>query len=79
MAESDYAMEPARYAKNSTLIRTISEGGFKSRAARLAETFGRWSNREKGYILSTAAALKFARLYGAGWDASLFGERRPSP
>jgi len=62
----------ARYAKRQVLIKCPSVDGFKTRAARLAEALkGRYTNRERGYIMSEAKAEKLMRLYLDGWDATI--------
>lgn len=66
----DYNIKPARYAKGKVLVVTPGCGGWKTRAARLAQAVGgRWVNRETGYIMSPAAGERFAALYDAGADA----------
>jgi hypothetical protein len=52
-------------------IRCPSTNGLKTRAARLAAFAikGRWSGREKAYIVSPTKAEKFERLYSEGFDA----------
>ena len=66
----------ARYAKGKTAVRIQSDGtGWKTRAQRLASAKGiggRWSNREKAYIMSQTAAQKLLRLFLAGWDTNPF-------
>lgn len=69
----EYIMNVARYSKDKVSVTTPSADGFKTRAARLACTFGRWSRRDNGYIMSRGQASKFARLYADGWDASIMG------
>lgn len=74
-----YAIAPARYAKGKMVIRPVADGsGYKTRAARLASTFGKWVNRSGGYTVSAAAARRFERLYYEGYDASVItGELQP--
>jgi hypothetical protein len=69
-----YSISPARYSSGKVAVQAPSEDSWKTRAARLAEHFsgGRYSNREKAYIMSPAAAERFVSHYHAGKDASLF-------
>lgn len=61
----------ARYSKGNVLAKCLSVDGFKTRAARLAEALrGRYTGREKGYVMSPTKAEKLLRLYAEGWDAS---------
>lgn len=47
----------------------------KTRAMRLCcALHGRWTNREKAYILSLNKAQRLKKLFSEGWDASIFGE-----
>jgi hypothetical protein len=72
-----YTIAPAKYAKRMMAIRCTPDGtGFKTRAARLAEVLarGRWSNREGAYILSSAAAARFEKLYSEGYDGEIMGK-----
>lgn len=65
-------MTKARYAKNMMLVRVRREThGMKNRAARLCDHLrGRWTNREKGYVMSRCKVEKLKALYTAGWDAA---------
>lgn len=67
----DYTVSPARYAKGKMAVRCPSKDGWKSRAARLAGAIarGRYTGRERAYIMSPTAAAKFERLFLEGWDA----------
>ena len=72
-----YTIAPAKYAKRMMAIRCAPDGtGFKTRAARLAEVVarGRYSNRERAYILSSAAAARFEKLYSEGYDGEIMGK-----
>lgn len=67
----DYTRSVAKYAKGMIAIRALGKDWFKSRAERLAETFGnRYSNREHAHIMTPGQADKFEQLYAAGWDAN---------
>jgi hypothetical protein len=68
--------QPARYAKCKVAAHCPSNGyGTKTRAMRLASALrGRWSNREKAYIMSATSAARLKTLYEAGKDATL-GDR----
>ena len=65
-----YTITPAYYAKGVVLVQAPSTTGFKTRQARLASALGRYVNRERGYILSPAAAERFMVLVESGADAS---------
>lgn len=61
----------ARYARDQKAVRCESIDGFKTRAARLCEHLnGRYSGREKAYIMSPRKAERLMVLYAAGRDAS---------
>lgn len=78
MSDADIVTAPARYAKNMLAVRCPSTNGFKTRAARLAEHLkGRWSNREKAYIMSPTKAQKLRSLFDEGRDADIFGKLIP--
>ena len=68
----DYTIVDARYAKGMKAVRCPSTTGYKTRAARVAAYFARdrYSGRERAYIMSAAAARKFAWHYEFGWDAA---------
>jgi hypothetical protein len=54
------------------LVRVSNDTGFKSRAERLIESLGgRWTNRESGYVMSSAAVAKLEKLHAAGFDADI--------
>ena len=66
----------ARYAKGMMIVRVLKNehAGFKNRADRLCCYLGRWTHREKGYIMSP---LKVERLKGYladGIDASIMAD-----
>ena len=67
-----FTITKARYAKGMIAVRTPSLDGYKTRAGRLADSLssGRWSGREKAYIMAAAKEAKFLRLFAEGWDAS---------
>jgi hypothetical protein len=73
MSNAAYTLGKARYAKNSMALRAHDgQEGLKGRCARLAEALnGKWSNREKAYIMSESKARRFESLYAAGTDARL--------
>ena len=70
---TDYTINDARYAKGKKLIVCSSDGsGFKTRTQALAQSVGgRYVKRSKGYMVSPAAAIKFERLYAAGFCANI--------
>lgn len=57
--------------KPYAIVRCPSSDGYKTRAARLASSIARdrYSHRQGGYVMSTAAAARFEALYAAGADA----------
>lgn len=62
----------ARYAKNSIAVRCRSQGMFKTREMRLCDGLrGRWSNREKAYILAASKEPRLRQLIADGWDARM--------
>ncbi len=71
-----YTIGPAKYAGRyagnaQKAIKCPSDGGYKTRAARLAQALkGRYTSRERAYILSATKAEKFEALYAAGYDAN---------
>lgn len=81
-----YSISPARYAgrwngRRQVAIRCVSEDMFKTRAMRLIGDGlnGRYSNRERAYIVSPAKARKFEQLYAEGYDASTFTHELIAP
>lgn len=65
------SVSPAKYAKNQIAVRCVSLDGFKSRASRLAEGLnGRWSNREKAFIMSPSKVEKLKSMLSSGEDYS---------
>lgn len=73
---SDYTVSPYRYRKGHVTVRCPSPNGFKTRASRLASTFGRYVNRAGGYVMSKRRADGFERYYAEGWDAcTVTGDR----
>ena len=77
-SKAEYSIQPAAYAKGQLLIKAPSTTGLKSRAARLLGGLkGRWTNRERGYVVSPAKAKKFEKLFRDGWDADIFGTLEP--
>lgn len=69
--DPDFTVAKARYAKGMMAVSTPSNGtGFKTRAMRLACALkGRWSGRERCYIMSPSKAAKMRELFDAGRDA----------
>jgi hypothetical protein len=77
---TDFTITPARYAKNKVLVQAHSDNGWKTRAARLIEGMGgRYTNRERGYIVSAACAERFQQRYAEGWDASVITKELIAP
>jgi hypothetical protein len=79
MTEPAFTVARARYAKGMMAVSCPSNDGWKTRAARLAEHLkGRWTGREKAYILSPRKAQRLQELFDAGRDASaITGELYP--
>jgi len=78
MSEPGFTVAPARYAgryngKPMIAVRCEPDGsGIKTRAMRLCAALnGRWSGREKAYIMSPAKAAKLHELFAAGRDGWL--------
>lgn len=72
--QAPYRITEARYAQGKRIIHTKGDGGYKSRACRLAgDGLGlHWTGRCKGYVASPAQAERFERLYRHGFDASAY-------
>ena len=68
-----FTIGPARYARGQKAVQVFdSRYGFKGRAARLCDALrGRYTHRERAYIMSPAKADKLRQLYAAGWDANV--------
>jgi len=78
--ESDKpSIKPARYAKDMMLVQVLTSGGWKNRGQRLAEALGRWTHRERGYIMSKKKADRFKQLYDEGWDAEFMSNKLVPP
>lgn len=71
--EPTYTVNPARYAKGMLLVRAASADGYKTRVARLLDALKcRWTNRERGYVVSPSKLRRLERLLADGWDANFF-------
>lgn len=77
--ETDYTVFPYRYRKGSVVVACPSPDGFRTRASRLAGTFGRYVNRAGGYVMSERQAKRFEELYREGWDACTVTRDRIAP
>lgn len=68
-----FTITKARYAKQSIAVRCQSDGsGFMTREMRVVEALnGRWSNREKAYVLAATKEARLRRLIADGYDARL--------
>ena len=77
----DYEVGPARYARGQMLVVCRGDGtGWKTRAMALCEALnGRWTGRERGYVMSPAKAAKFEKLYAAGWSGNAAGGEPVAP
>ena len=69
----EFYVGQARYAKGQMIVRPKGGSGMGGgRVERLCQALkGRWTNREKGYVMSPAKAEKLAHLVVSGKDASL--------
>lgn len=76
-----YHIRPAEYAKNMMAVTTVGNDGWKSRASRLAEALanGRYTHRERAYLMSKHRAQRFVDLYGKGWDACVISRELQAP
>lgn len=71
-ASETFTITKARYAKDSIAVRCRSQGMFKTREMRLCDGLrGRWSNREKAYILPASKEARLRQLIADGWDARM--------
>lgn len=76
-----YSIKPAKYAgrwngKPQMAVHCVGDGtGMKDRAQRLIGDGlkGRYSGRERAYIVSPSKAATFERLFADGWDACTWG------
>jgi len=69
-----WVMKPAKYVKatKSVAFKHESNTGIKSRGSSLAEYFnGRYSHREKSYIIPETKANKLLELFLKGYDATI--------
>lgn len=78
MSKLNYEITKARYAKNSIAVKCPSINAFSSREARITQAIGgRWSNREKSYILPATKESRLRQLVTDGYDGIIrFTERR---
>lgn len=76
-----FTISPARYAKRQMAVSCASNGsGFKTRAMRLCCALnGRYSSRERSYMMSATKAAKLQRLYDEGYDATTMSQRLIAP
>jgi hypothetical protein len=68
-------VRPARYARGKVAFgveRVDPTAWFMGRMARLCAVAGRgrYTHRERAYIMSPTAAARVLKLYAEGWDAS---------
>lgn len=74
LSTPDMDVRPAGYADGKLLVRSPSGDGWKTHASRLCEAFGgRYTGRERGYIMTPAAVRKVRAAFEAGYDADIFG------
>lgn len=63
-----FSVVPARYAKGKVAVSTPSETDFATRAAMLAQGVGgRYSSRERAYIMSPRQAERLADYHKRGY------------
>lgn len=66
-----YTSEPARYAKGKIAVRPSSQGDYRSNASYLAEAVGgRYSNRERAYIMSPSQVRRMDTYLRQGMTAN---------
>jgi hypothetical protein len=66
----DYEISDARYSKGDKIVRSVVKSDFKTQHQYLAEGLGgRWTNREKGYVISPNRAALLDKMAKAGWKA----------
>ena len=64
-----YRIQAARYAKGKVLVQAPSTDGWATRASRVAEGVGgKYTNREKGFIMSPKQAERFHQMVRHGRD-----------
>ena len=68
-----FQVSEARYAQSMMLVRVTSDSsGVMTRAARLCRALrARYTNRERGYVMSPRKVERLRELYAAGWDGRL--------
>lgn len=79
--ESCFEVRDARYAEKQKAVHcTFDNSGFKTRAMRLCEALnGRYSNRERAYIMSARKAERLVSLFEAGYDAGFLSRELIAP
>lgn len=80
--DGTFTVQNARYAKGKIAVHCHPNGtGLKTRAARLAAAISRhrYTNRERSYIMSPTAAVKFVRLFRDGYDANPMTDELEAP
>ena len=69
--KSSITSAPARYAKGKAVVRPTTSDGFKSEASHLVEAIGgRYSGREKGYIMAPSKVKLAQHLLDVGATAN---------
>jgi hypothetical protein len=75
-----YTTQQARYAKGQHLVRPVNSDGTKGRAERLLCALNcRWTNRERGFVVSPSKLKRFEQFFADGWDACFFTKQLQKP
>jgi hypothetical protein len=69
-----FTITAARYAKGKALVRPRKDGDWMTAEARMAEAKGRYSHRERGYVMSFGVAEKMIRQFSEGYRADCLGK-----
>ena len=77
---NDYRIAKTRRKSGAVSVMPTPTGtGFKGRAARLAECFGKWCHRWNGYVMSPKRAAQFEQLYAEGYDGGIMSNKLIPP
>lgn len=75
-----YDVHHARYANGQHLVCPVNTDGIKGRVERLLCALNcRWTNRERGFVVSPSKLKRFEQLYADGWDACFFTRKLEAP
>jgi hypothetical protein len=74
--KATFTVSPARYAKGKMIVRAPSTDGYKTQAGRIAEAVGgKYSGREKGYVMAPTRAKLMEHLMDVGAEANIMDNR----